>query len=134
VYEGGSSRPSCLDGTTATPIYIGSLVKPELREGLGVAWETANDAVLAEGKRVLIDDDTDSTAWYVSLGYVISTALSAVSGQGRVRVVSMETPERSAQLAQEWYLGALPVAYGLSEVTAREWGLFVSTLHRRHRR
>lgn len=26
-------------------------------EGLGVAWNTANDAVLAEGKRVLIDDE-----------------------------------------------------------------------------
>jgi hypothetical protein len=25
-------------------------------EGLGVAWGTANDAVLAEGKRVLIND------------------------------------------------------------------------------
>ncbi|HHT8911942.1 TPA: ISL3 family transposase, partial [Burkholderia cenocepacia] len=25
--------------------------------GLGVAWNTANDAVLAEGKRVLIDDE-----------------------------------------------------------------------------
>lgn len=25
-------------------------------EGLGVAWNTANDAVLAEGKRVSIDD------------------------------------------------------------------------------
>ena len=25
-------------------------------EGLGVSWNTANDAVLAEGKRVLIDD------------------------------------------------------------------------------
>jgi len=25
-------------------------------EGLDVAWDTANDAVLAEGKRVLIDD------------------------------------------------------------------------------
>jgi hypothetical protein len=24
--------------------------------GLGVAWNTANDAVLAEGRRVLIDD------------------------------------------------------------------------------
>ena len=28
------------------------------RRGLGVAWNTANDAVLAEGKRVLIDDPT----------------------------------------------------------------------------
>ena len=26
------------------------------REGLGVSWNTANDAALAEGKRVLIDD------------------------------------------------------------------------------
>jgi hypothetical protein len=26
-------------------------------EGLGVAWNTANDAVLAEGKRVLINDE-----------------------------------------------------------------------------
>jgi hypothetical protein len=26
-------------------------------EGLGVAWNTANDAVLAEGKRVLIDEE-----------------------------------------------------------------------------
>ena len=26
------------------------------RRGLGVAWNTANDAVLAEGRRVLIDD------------------------------------------------------------------------------
>jgi hypothetical protein len=27
-----------------------------LAEGIGVAWNTANDAVLAEAKRVLIDD------------------------------------------------------------------------------
>ncbi len=27
------------------------------RQGLGVAWNTANDAVLAEGRRVLIDDE-----------------------------------------------------------------------------
>lgn len=26
-------------------------------DGLGVAWNTANDAVLAEGKRILIDDE-----------------------------------------------------------------------------
>jgi hypothetical protein len=26
--------------------------------GVGVAWNTANDAVLAEGRRVLIDDET----------------------------------------------------------------------------
>jgi transposase len=33
------------------------LTVARVAEGLGVAWNTANDAVLAEGKRVLIDDD-----------------------------------------------------------------------------
>jgi peroxiredoxin len=49
------------------------------------------------------------------------------AGVGRVVAVSMETSERSAQLVQEWHLGDLPVAHGLSEASAREWGLFVST-------
>ncbi len=49
------------------------------------------------------------------------------AGVGRVLAVSMETSERSAQLVQEWHLGDLPVAHGLSEASAREWGLFVST-------
>jgi peroxiredoxin len=49
------------------------------------------------------------------------------AGAGRVLAVSMETPERSAQLVQEWHLGGLPVAHGVSEASAREWGLFVST-------
>ncbi len=48
------------------------------------------------------------------------------AGVGRVLAVSMETSERSAQLLEEWHLG-LPVAHGLSEASAREWGLFVST-------
>jgi hypothetical protein len=30
--------------------------RARVAEGLGVAWNTANDAVLAEGKRVLIED------------------------------------------------------------------------------
>jgi transposase len=33
------------------------LTVARVAEGLGVAWNTANDAVLAEGKRVLIDDE-----------------------------------------------------------------------------
>lgn len=49
------------------------------------------------------------------------------AGVGRVLAVSMETPERSAELAEGWHLGDLPVAHGLSEASAREWGLFVST-------
>ena len=32
------------------------LTVARVAEGLGVAWNTANDAVLAEGKRVLIND------------------------------------------------------------------------------
>ncbi len=32
------------------------LTVARVAEGLGVAWNTANDAVLAEGRRVLIDD------------------------------------------------------------------------------
>ncbi len=49
------------------------------------------------------------------------------AGVGRVLAVSMETPERSAELVQEWHLRDLPVAFGLTEASAREWGLFVST-------
>lgn len=49
------------------------------------------------------------------------------AGVGRVLAVSMESSERSEQLVHEWHLGALPVAHGLSEASAREWGLFVST-------
>ena len=37
-------------------IVVQHLTIARVAEGLGVAWNTANDAVLAEGKRVLIDD------------------------------------------------------------------------------
>jgi len=37
-------------------IVVQHLTVARVAEGLGVAWNTANDAVLAEGKRVLIDD------------------------------------------------------------------------------
>ena len=39
-------------------IVVQHLTVARVAEGLGVAWNTANDAVLAEGKRVLIDDPT----------------------------------------------------------------------------
>jgi hypothetical protein len=38
-------------------IVIQHLTVARVAEGLGVAWNTANDAVIAEGKRVLIDDE-----------------------------------------------------------------------------
>ena len=37
-------------------IVVQHLTVARIAEGLGVAWDTANDAVLAEGKRVLIED------------------------------------------------------------------------------
>jgi hypothetical protein len=36
-------------------IVVQHLSVARVAEGLGVAWNTANDAVLAEGKRLLID-------------------------------------------------------------------------------
>ena len=41
-----------------TALVVQHLTVARVAEGLGVAWNTANDAVLAEGKRVLIDDET----------------------------------------------------------------------------
>ena len=43
-----------------------------------------------------------------------------------VIAVSGETRERTSQLAQEWRLEQLPLAYGLSEDQMRAWGLFIS--------
>jgi peroxiredoxin len=43
-----------------------------------------------------------------------------------VIAVSGETRERTTQLAQEWKLERLPLAYGLTEAQMRAWGLFVS--------
>lgn len=39
-------------------IVVQHLTVARVAEGLGVGWNTANDAVLAEGKRALIDDPT----------------------------------------------------------------------------
>lgn len=38
-------------------IVVQHLTIARVAEGLGVAWDTVNDAVLAEGKRVLIDKE-----------------------------------------------------------------------------
>ncbi len=40
--------------------------------------------------------------------------------------VSGETRERSEQLASEWKLDRIRIAYGLTEAQMRDWGLFVS--------
>jgi peroxiredoxin len=43
-----------------------------------------------------------------------------------VIAVSGEMRERAIQLAQEWRLEQLPLAYGLTEDQMRAWGLFIS--------
>ena len=43
-----------------------------------------------------------------------------------VIAVSMDGAERAVKSAEEWELSKLKIGYGLSEATARHWGLFIS--------
>lgn len=43
-----------------------------------------------------------------------------------VIAVSTDTGERAEKAQQQWELKRLPVGYGLSIASAREWGLYVS--------
>jgi transposase len=85
-------------------------------DGLGVAWNTANDAVLAEGKRVLINDTArfdgvtaigvDEHVWrYTRRGdkYVtVIIDLTAVrAGTGPARLLDM-VEGRSKQVFKTW--------------------------------
>lgn len=40
--------------------------------------------------------------------------------------VSMDSKERAMVVDQEWETGDVPLAYGMSEETARAWGLYIS--------
>ncbi|MEC7524138.1 MAG: redoxin domain-containing protein [Myxococcota bacterium] len=40
--------------------------------------------------------------------------------------VSMDDAQRAKDAAKEWGIDAFPVAYGMSEATALEWGLYLS--------
>ena len=42
-------------------------------------------------------------------------------------LVSMDGQDRAETAKADWGLGDLPVAYGLTEEQAREWGLYVSS-------
>ncbi|GAB4196144.1 MAG: peroxiredoxin-like family protein [Wenzhouxiangellaceae bacterium] len=44
-----------------------------------------------------------------------------------VIAISMDTQARAVQSRDDWELGELSVAYGLSEDQAREWGLYISS-------
>jgi peroxiredoxin len=50
-----------------------------------------------------------------------------LAGKG-IDVVSIsgESEQRALQMRDEWNIGRVPLAYGLSETQMREWGLFVS--------
>ena len=43
-----------------------------------------------------------------------------------VVAVSMDDKERAMHVDAEWGTGDVPLAYGLSEESAREWGLYIS--------
>lgn len=100
------------------------LTVARVAEGLGVAWGTANDAVLAEGKRVLIDDPArfagvtvlgvDEHVWrhtrrgdkYVT---VVIDLTAVRAGTGPARLLDM-VEGRSKQVFKTW-LAARPKAW-----------------------
>ena len=43
-----------------------------------------------------------------------------------VVAVSMDTEERAMEIDAKWDTGDVPLAYGMSEETARAWGLYIS--------
>ncbi len=97
-------------------IVVQHLTVARVAEGLAVAWDTANDAVLAEGKRVLINDPgrfdgvrvvgVDEHAWrhtrrgdkYVT---VIIDLTPIRDGTGPARLLDM-VEGRSKQAFQKW--------------------------------
>jgi transposase len=97
-------------------IVVQHLTVARVAEGLGVAWNTANDAVLAEGKRVLIDDvgrfdgvtaiGVDEHVWrhtrrgdkYVT---VIIDLTAVRAGTGPARLLDM-VEGRSKQAFKTW--------------------------------
>lgn len=97
-------------------IVVAHLTVARVAEGLGVAWNTANDAVIAEGKRVLIDDTTrfdgvrvlgvDEHVWrhtrkgdkYVT---VIIDLTGIADGTGPARLLDM-VEGRSKQAFKTW--------------------------------
>jgi transposase len=97
-------------------IVVQHLTVARVAEGLGVSWNTANDAVLAEGKRVLIDDPgrfdgvavigVDEHVWrhtrrgdkYVT---VIIDLTGIRDGTGPARLLDM-VQGRSKQVFKQW--------------------------------
>ena len=92
------------------------LTVARIAEGLGVSWNTANDAVLAEGKRVLIDEvarfdgvrviGVDEHVWrHTRLGDKYVTVIIDLTGNrdGTVPARLLDMVEgRSKQAFKEW--------------------------------
>lgn len=58
----------------------------------------------------------------------VEEQVDAAAAQGvNVVAVSMDTAERAAASAADWGIEKLRVAYGMSEATARAWGLYISS-------
>jgi transposase len=97
-------------------LVVAHLTVARIAEGLGVAWNTANDAVLAEGRRVLIEDagrfdgvkviGVDEHVWqhtrrgdkYVT---VIIDLTAVRDGTGPARLLDM-VQGRSKQAFTDW--------------------------------
>ncbi|SJM48751.1 Mobile element protein [Actinomycetales bacterium JB111] len=97
-------------------VVVQHLTIARVAEGLGVAWNTANSAVLAEGRRVLIDDPgrydnvavigVDEHVWrhtrrgdrYVT---VVIDLTPIRDGTGPSRLLDM-VPGRSKQVFKQW--------------------------------
>lgn len=109
------------------------LTVARVAEGLGVAWNTANDAVLAEGKRVLIDParfdgvqviGVDEHVWrhtrrgdrYVT---VVIDLTPIRDGTGPARLLDM-VQGRSKQAFQEWLAARPPAWRDAVEVVAMD--------------
>jgi transposase len=110
------------------------LTVARVAEGLGVAWNTANDAVLAEGKRVLIDDTqrfddvtvigVDEHVWrhtrrgdkYVT---VVIDLTGVRDGTGPARLLDM-VEGRSKQVFKTWLADRDPGWRDAVEVVAMD--------------
>jgi peroxiredoxin len=58
----------------------------------------------------------------------LASRLPAFAERGiAVTAVSMDDKDRAARASKEWSLGALPVGYGISAETARQWNVFLTT-------
>lgn len=61
------------------------------------------------------------------LGKLANMASAFAEAGMPIVLASMDGPDRAEKAKADWGLADLPVAYGLTEDQAREWGLYIST-------